>query len=129
MNYLIDTHTLIWIFYDKSKISEKVAEIIQNVKNPIFISTASIWEMAIKLSIGKLSLDHTLEEIVKECREMQFNFIEISPELSISINNLTEWHHKDPFDRMIIVTAKFFDLTLITKDSQIAKYKDLKTIW
>lgn len=129
MKYLLDTHTLIWLLYDKSLLSETAQKTISKVENPIFISTSTFWEMAIKISIGKLELDHSLQEVISICKKYQLNFINITPELTESSLQLKEWHHKDPFDRMLITTAKYFDLTLITADKTIKKYTDLKTIW
>ena len=102
MRYLLDTHTLLWLFADDKRLSDSARELIESQSNDIFISIASLWEVAIKVSIGKLTLDKPFEQVFPE--ELRLNNIEI---LDITVDSLIKlttlpYHHRDPFDRLII---------------------------
>jgi PIN domain nuclease of toxin-antitoxin system len=105
MAYLLDTHTFLWYLDGNRSLSKKVREIIDNPKNKSYISIASIWEMGIKISLGKLQLDLPLEELKQELVK---NEIEILPLDFEHINELMDldYHHRDPFDRILICFAK-----------------------
>lgn len=118
MKYLLDTHALLWWLTEPQKLSKNAHEIIQNKTNIIYVSSASIWEMAIKKSIGKLKLPHNLlSTIASEC----FKFLPIMPEEALGVSDLPLLH-ADPFDRLLIMQAKFHDLVLITNDEKISQY-------
>jgi PIN domain nuclease of toxin-antitoxin system len=118
MRYLLDTHVILWWLTDPQKIKPKAHEIIRDKSNPIFISSASFWEMAIKKSIGKLTLPHNLlESTISE----GFQFLPIGPEDGLGIADLPLLH-SDPFDRMLIMQAKRHELVLITNDSKNFAY-------
>lgn len=118
MQYLLDTHVLLWWLTEPEKIKIKAQDIIRNRSNHIFVSSASFWEMAIKKSIGKLSLPHNLLEAVAA---EHFQLLPIMPEESLGVADLP-FYHSDPFDRMLIIQAKLNDLVIITKDLKIAEY-------
>lgn len=118
MNYLLDTHVLLWWLTDPQKLSEKAQEIIRNRTNLIYVSSASIWEIAIKKSIGKLTLPHNLLATVTA---EFFKFLPILPEEALGIADLPLLH-ADPFDRLLIMQAKLHDLVLITNDAKITEY-------
>jgi PIN domain nuclease of toxin-antitoxin system len=116
MAYLLDTHTFLWYLDGNRSLSKKVREIIDNPKNKSYISIASIWEMGIKISLGKLQLDLPLEELKQELVK---NEIEILPLDFEHINELMDldYHHRDPFDRILICQAKCEKLKILSKDS------------
>ncbi len=118
MKYLLDTHVLLWWLTDPEKIKSKAQEIISNRSNHIFVSSASFWEMAIKKSIGKLTLPHNLLEAVTT---ENFKLLPIMPDESLGVADLP-FIHLDPFDRLLIMQAKLNDLVLITNDAKIAEY-------
>ncbi len=118
MKYLLDTHVLLWWLTEPEKIKLKAREIIRNRSNHIVVSSASFWEMAIKKSIGKLTLPHNLLEAVAA---ENFKLLPIMPEESLGVADLP-FLHSDPFDRLLIMQAKLNDLIIITKDSKIAEY-------
>lgn len=118
MNYLLDTHALLWWLTEPQKLSEKAQEIIRNRTNLIYVSSASIWEMAIKKSIGKLTLPHNLLATVTA---EFFKFLPILPEEALGVADLPSLH-ADPFDRLLIIQAKLHDLVLITNDTKITEY-------
>ena len=118
MNYLLDTHALLWWLTEPQKLSEKAQEIIRNKTNLIYVSSASIWEMAIKKNIGKLILPHNLLATITA--EL-FKFLPILPEEALGVADLPLLH-ADPFDRLLIIQAKLHDLVLITNDAKITEY-------
>jgi PIN domain nuclease of toxin-antitoxin system len=118
MNYLLDTHIVVWWLMDSQKIVPKVREIIADKTNEIFVSSVSLWEMAIKQSIGRLTIPkNIIEVLIKEGFEM----LPLMPEESLSVSDLP-FIHNDPFDRMLIIQAKLNNLVLITDDSKIIQY-------
>ncbi len=127
MNYLIDTHVLLWVMLNPSKLSDKAKSIIKDRKNGIYISKISLWEIAIKIKIGKLEINMDFNRMIKSIID---NDIEI---LDLSTVHITEtlklpFHHRDPFDRLLIAQAKFEDFIFITKDEKLKKYK-IKILW
>lgn len=118
MQYLLDTHVVLWWFTTPEKINTKARKIIRDKSNTIFLSSASFWEMAIKKSLGRLTLPHNLIEAVAA---ESFKILPIMPEESLGVADLPLLH-SDPFDRLLIVQAKLHDLIIITKDSKIGQY-------
>lgn len=127
MIYLLDTHAVIWHFDGSPKLSQKAMEIIDDSKNIIYISSASLWEIAIKMNIGKLDADFTLDELLLEIKNSYFDILQIKDEYLQGLSDLP-FIHKDSFDRLLISTALADDLTILTADENIQKYK-LSWIW
>ena len=125
MKYLLDTHALIWYFDEESKLSDKLKELILNPKNTICVSISSVWEMAIKISIGKM--DKCLEELLIGVERAGFSFLPVEVEYIRKLLALP-FIHRDPFDRLIIATAVTEDMTIITADENVKKY-DISWIW
>lgn len=118
MRYLLDTHVILWWFTAPEKIKPKAQKIISDTSNNIFFSSASFWEMAIKKSLGRLTLPHNLlETVVAE----NFKVLPIMPEEGLGVADLP-FLHTDPFDRLLIIQAKLHDLVIITRDSKITEY-------
>lgn len=118
MRYLLDTHVLLWWLTDPEKIKNDAQEIIRNRASDIFVSSASLWEMAIKKSIGKLTLPHNLLETIAS---ENFKLLPIMPDESLGVADLP-FLHSDPFDRLLIIQAKLNDLVIITNDTKVAEY-------
>jgi PIN domain nuclease of toxin-antitoxin system len=118
MQYLLDTHVILWWFTTPEKISTKARKLIKDKSNNIFLSSASFWEMAIKKSLGRLTLPHNLIEAVAT---ESFKILPIMPEESLGVADLP-LIHSDPFDRLLIIQAKLNDLVIITHDAKIAEY-------
>ena len=122
MKYLLDTHTLLWFLMGDKKLSHKARRLIDNPDNKKLLSIASLWEIAIKVSIRKLVLDKSFERLFPE--QLHFNRIEI---LDITVNSLTKlttlpFHHRDPFDRLIIAQALVEKLPIIGTDAVFDAY-------
>lgn len=118
MQYLLDTHVILWWFTTPEKISTKAQNIIRDKSNNIFLSSVSFWEMAIKKSLGRLTLPHNLIEAVAG---ESFKILPIMPEDGLGVADLP-LIHSDSFDRLLIIQAKLNDLIIITKDSRISEY-------
>jgi PIN domain nuclease of toxin-antitoxin system len=128
MNLLADTHVFIWSFSDPKKLPSAVATEFRNPANQIFLSVASVWEMQIKITLGKMIFNDTLENIIIE--QQTVNGIQILPvQLShaLYLENLP-YHHKDPFDRLLISQAIVENMTLISGDSIFSLYA-INLLW
>ena len=123
MNLLSDTHAFIWSFSNTKKLSATVIKEFKNPANQIFLSVASVWEMQIKIKLGKMVFNDTLENIITE--QQTVNNVQILPvnlSHALYLENLP-LHHKDPFDRLLISQAIVENMTLVSADGNIAKYQ------
>lgn len=131
MKYLLDTCAIIWFFgVENREMPERVFEEIEGEANEVFISVASIWELAIKYSLGKIDLPYGIDANFKNELENQgFGIIDISFEHATEVLKLP-MHHKDPFDRLLISQCKVENLTAITNDKKWA-HPDygIQTFW
>lgn len=118
VQYLLDTHVLLWWLTTPDEISHSAKKIISNKSNTIFISSVSFWEMAIKKSLGRLTFPHNLLEIVAS---ESFLTLPITPEEGLGVTDLPPIY-SNPFDRLLVIQAKLHHLTLISRDSQFKKY-------
>ena len=118
MQYLLDTHILLWWLMTPEKLRAKAQRIISDKNNDIFISSASFWEMAIKQGIGRISLPHNLMEATAA---EGFKLLPILPEECLGVADLP-LIHSDPFDRLLVIQAKFHNLVIITRDAMIPEY-------
>ena len=128
MKYLSDTHALLWIVDRNSQLSNTAQEIYLDEDNEILISSASIWEMAIKISLKRLIIPGNLQEFVKE--HVIGNNIQI---LNISLSHIhrletLQYHHRDPFDRLLISQAIEENIPIISSDNRFDQY-GVNRIW
>lgn len=121
MKYLIDTHILIWFIEGNAQLSQNVQSLITNPRNDIYISQATLWEMTIKISIGKLSLSISLSELERFLIEHQFQILETKFSHYEVLQQLP-FHHQDPFDRLIIAQAKAENYMIVTHDDKFKMY-------
>lgn len=127
MNFLVDTHALIWFITDHDKLPFKTKLLIENKENNCFVSIASFWEIGIKNSIGRLDLNSDLKTIFQIIDETGFETLPITTN-HILRNTSLDFHHQDPFDRIIIAQSLAENMTIITKDTQFKNY-DVPIIW
>ncbi|MDR3020268.1 MAG: type II toxin-antitoxin system VapC family toxin [Treponema sp.] len=125
--YLLDTHTAMWFLNGDNSLSKTAKETILNLSNTKYISIVSAWEIAIKLSIGKLDIVKSTAEFLQDAEENGFLILPINPAYLTGIETLP-MIHRDPFDRILIATAITEEMTLITDDDNISKY-DVSYIW
>ena len=122
MKYLLDTHAFLWYFWDSVELSEYASNIIEDENAQKYISIASLWEFSIKYSMKKLTFDGGLTHLWDMLSQNGFVILPITqPQLESLISELP-FHHRDPFDRLIIATAKAEDLIIVTVDENIQKY-------
>ena len=127
MKYLLDTHAIIWYVEDSSNLPKIIADIIDDVENDIYISSVSLWEIALKASLGKLDLELPLNEFLTHIRSRDFYFLHIEDDYLEKLFDLP-LIHKDPFDRLIITSALTEGLIIMTIDENIKRY-DVPCIW
>ena len=127
MRYLLDTHVIIWMVEGSPNLPSAIKEIIKNPENKIAISLVSLWEIAIKMNIGKLTLNLTFDELVDVLRSGDFDFIHIEDDHLSGVLQLPLLH-KDPFDRLLVSTSIAEEMTFITIDENIQKY-DISWVW
>jgi PIN domain nuclease of toxin-antitoxin system len=128
MQLLLDTHTFLWFLEGNNNLSIKARKSIESPENLKFVSIASIWELAIKLNLGKLTLDIGLQGLKNELLKNNFEILPLDFEHISTLTKL-EAIHKDPFDRIIISQAITENLTLISMDANFSSYKSLKLLW
>jgi len=124
MKYLLDTHTLIWFLAGDKQLSGKARQLIEDLNNEIFVSIVSLWEIAIKVRLGKLTLIKSFEDLFPD--QLHRNSIEItSITVDSSLIKLTTlpFHHRDPFDRLIVAQALVEGLPIIGVDSAFDSYE------
>ena len=123
--YILDTHVVLWL-EEPHKLSNEVLEILTS-NAPKSISFASVWEVAIKLNQGKLELEGGVDGFYKIAEHNNLTIIGFRKPY-FQVIECMGLIHKDPFDRMIIATAKTQELTIITADEKIQKY-DVDWVW
>lgn len=125
MRFLLDTHALIWYSDSSGKLSNRAEELIDNPENTVFISSVSLWEIAIKIKLRRIGI--SFNKLLDEVEKADFTVLHAENTYLKELIDLP-LIHKDPFDRLLIATAKSEDMTLITADDDIHKY-DVKWVW
>jgi PIN domain nuclease of toxin-antitoxin system len=122
MTLLLDTHTLLWFLTGDSSLSERARDAIEDSANVAHVSAASLWEVAIKSSLGKLKLPAPYVDIFP--RQLDTNGVGLLPitPAHCSVLLTLPFHHRDPFDRLLLAQAKAEGLTLVTDDGQFGAY-------
>ena len=128
MKVLLDTHAFLWLIGDLPKLSAKAKKIFTDSENEILLSVASIWEMGIKVSLGKLDITQPFNKFIPS--QLHQNGI---TQLDIKFRHINEvvnlpFHHRDPFDRLIIAQAIIEDIPILSNDSHFDLY-DIERIW
>lgn len=127
MNYLLDTHVLIWFLNGDKDLSTKARKAIESAEATNFVSIASLWEMAIKISLDRLELKFSFESIAEQMLNNNFQLLPITFKDTLILSNL-KFHHRDPFDRLLIAQAMNNNFTIISRDKQFDNYK-VNLIW
>lgn len=128
MNLLLDAHTLLWYFSGDSNLSANALTVLEDDQNSKRVSAATLWEIAIKVGLGKIQLGQPFERVFPPLLER--NRIDL---LGITASHLSRLLtlpgiHKDPFDRLLVAQASVESLTIVTRDAEIAKYA-VPTLW
>jgi len=125
--YLLDTHTAIWFFNGDNALSETAKKIILDTSNIKYLNIVSAWEVAIKLSIGKLDIDGNTIDFIQDAESNDFIFLPIKPS-HLTVLETLPMIHRDPFDRLLIATAIDEQMSFISADKNVAQY-DVPLIW
>lgn len=126
MRYLLDTNILLYLFAAPDELSQMARRVLE-MEQVLFVSRASLWEIGIKQSIGKLKLGLSIPEIERQCLERNIEIISVSSAAIERIKSLPDIH-KDPFDRILVAQAQEGDFTIVTSDRLIPQYP-VQTVW
>ncbi len=118
MRLLLDTHILIWAFENDPLLGDPARGALQDTGNALFLSTASLWEIAIKAGKGKLKMPPTILDVLTE---MTVSILPVSAAHALATAALPQLHG-DPFDRMLVAQARSEELTLMTRDRRLQDY-------
>ncbi len=121
MRILLDTHTVVWYLDGNEKLLPNHRHLIVDSKNDVFVSAASLWELAIKISMGRLETSRSLSDILAALQKQGFEILPIMPGHTLQVAALP-FHHRDPFDRMLMAQALVERLSLITYDNAFRSY-------
>ncbi|MFO0152059.1 MAG: type II toxin-antitoxin system VapC family toxin [Burkholderiales bacterium] len=123
MNLLLDTHVAWWAITDSPKLSLKARELIASPRTTVWISVASVWEIAIKHALGRGDMPVSGQEAGRYFRESGYRFLPIETEHAFAVQDLAV-HHHDPFDRLLVAQALVEPMRLMTHDPMVARYSD-----
>ena len=124
MKVLIDTHTFLWWNTEDPQLSALVKGIIADGQNDIFLSAASVWEIAIKHALGRGDMPVSSQDAVRYFRESGYRFLAIEAEHAMAVEDLAA-HHQDPFDRILIAQALTEPMRLLSRDATVAAYGEM----
>ena len=122
MTFLLDTHTFLWFINDDATLSATAKRLIEDPQNVIYVSVVSLWEMAIKVSLGKLEMPASFTEfVVNQMNENNLSLLPVKAEHTGIVATLP-FHHRDPFDRLIIAQSLHENLPIIGVDQVFDAY-------
>jgi PIN domain nuclease of toxin-antitoxin system len=122
MKVLLDTHAVLWFVFDDSQLTATARALIEDPDNDVVLSIASVWEMAIKAGMGRLPLVQPIEEFVPtQLRSTDIVLLPISPEHALGVAS-RPYHHRDPFDRMLVSQCLVEGIPIISIDEVLDAY-------
>ena len=130
MRLLLDTHTFLWAVSEPKLLSAKARQAIEDKSNLTFVSAIALWEITIKVRIGKLDLGWD-DDLITAALNAGIEPLPLTPEEAATYGDLSEQTHTDPFDRILIWQAILRKLTLVSGDPEFKKFKKngLKLLW
>jgi PIN domain nuclease of toxin-antitoxin system len=128
MNLLLDTHAFLWFIDGNGKLSPRARELIEDQGNVKLVSVASLWEMGLKMSLGRLELAQPFEELIP--KQMELNGFGLLPVRIPHVARVISLpvHHRDPFDRLIVAQCLAEDLSVVSLDLAFDKYS-VQRLW
>ncbi|MFM9964770.1 MAG: type II toxin-antitoxin system VapC family toxin [Planctomycetaceae bacterium] len=128
MRLLLDTHAMLWADAEPGRLSQKAQSLLLDVENELLLSCASLWEMQIKVMLGKLTIRKPMPNLVNEWEiEKGLSVLPTTPRHIYEVSALPSIHN-DPFDRMIVAVARCENATILSDDPEIKKYP-VPVIW
>ena len=130
MELLLDTSTLLLALFDDDKLPKNVKELIEDAENDIYVSAVSLWEIAIKHNSHPDLMPYNLKKIYDVIDELtDFHIISIDPEYILAYEIIAKQKiNRDPFDQLLVSTAKTRNMSLVTNDKNILRYKGIRFI-
>jgi PIN domain nuclease of toxin-antitoxin system len=128
MKTLLDTHALLWLITGDPRLSNKAKEIFMDQENDLFFSAAAFWEICIKMSLGKLSLQPGWQDVIRD--EMDANSVHwLAIEMAhCAVLPELPFYHRDPFDRMLVAQAMVENMQILSRDNRLSDY-EITRIW
>jgi PIN domain nuclease of toxin-antitoxin system len=123
VNLLLDTHVALWAITDSPKLSARARDLIGEQKAQIWVSAASVWEIAIKHALGRGDMPVSGQQALRYFRESGYQLLAVEAEHAVAVENLPA-HHQDPFDRILVAQALVEPMRLLTHDAAVARYSD-----
>lgn len=123
MNLLLDTHVALWAITDSPRLSAQAREWIESPRATVWVSAATVWEIAIKHGLGRGDMPVSGQEALDYFRQSGYRLLAVQPEHAAAVETLPA-HHTDPFDRILIAQALTEPMRLLTHDSTVARYLD-----
>ena len=123
MNLLLDTHVALWAITDSPRLTPQARELIESDRATLWVSTASLWEIAIKHSLARGDMPVSAHEAAGYFEASGYRLLSIEPEHAVAVESLPR-HHQDPFDRLLVAQALVEPLRLLTHDPVVAFYSD-----
>ncbi len=123
MNLLLDTHVALWAITDHPKLSQKARDLIQSPTASVWVSVASIWEIAIKRALGRGEMPVSSQEALRYFEASDYQLLSVEAEHAVAVEDLP-MHHQDPFDRILVAQALVEPMRLMTHDALVALYSD-----
>jgi len=121
MRILLDTHVLLWLLSEDPQLGTSARDVVTDPANDVFVSSASLWEITVKLRIGKLKAN--LQQIIAGCQQTGLRFLDISHQHYITLAGLPFFDdHRDPFDHLLVAQAITESMTLVSDDRNIPRY-------
>jgi PIN domain nuclease of toxin-antitoxin system len=123
LNLLLDTHVALWAITDSPKLPQKARDLIMSPKTTVWVSSASVWEIAIKHSLGRGDMPVSGQDAMRYFQESGYRILAIEAEHAVAVEELPA-HHQDPFDRILVAQALVEPMRLMTHDPLVARYSD-----
>lgn len=123
MNLLLDTHVALWAITDSPRLLPKARAILESPRTTIWVSAATIWEIAIKHGLGRGDMPVSGQDALRYFQASGYRLLPIEPEHAAAVQDLAA-HHADPFDRILVAQALIEPMRLMTHDPVVARYSD-----
>ena len=122
---LLDTNVVVWLLLgERGSVTDRAREALEDEATPVAVSAVSVWEIAIKRSLGKLQIEDAWS---KTLTRLGFDAMPVTAEHAERVEHLP-WHHRDPFDRMLVAQASLEDRALVSADARLAAY-EVEIVW
>jgi PIN domain nuclease of toxin-antitoxin system len=127
MRLLLDTHAFLWFVTGHARLSRRARRALDDRSAELFLSVASVWEMAIKASLGRLALPSSTADYIGGKVQSGLQVLPVEWPHATAVETLP-FHHRDPFDRLLVAQAQIEDLAIVSGDPTFRKY-DVRTVW